>query len=630
MPSVKASIDNKSWNEIDSILIQKWPQEPLLLRNKFQLANMAPFVKATTSMALLQSTPKVRKAWYPSEIVSCDTNALLFLLEDPLQLLPSAPQATFDASRQKDNSHCLLGTRVDVLQEIRNWADGKNDETYIFWLSGWAGTGKSTVARTVAYEYHRKGCLGANFFFSRDEADVSHAGKFFTSIAVQLAANFPALGNLIRKAVSSNRDVASKLPKVQWKLLIHEPLSKLGAGVLQQPLVLVIDALDECDNDNDIKGILELLFEAKALETIQLRIFVTSRPETPIQLKFRNLPGIHHQDLILHNIPRETVDKDILTFFEDEFRVIRDESDDLPLDWPGKEHIDKLVSSAHGLFIYAVTVCRFIAKGIQDFPADSLLRLILPDESMTNISPQRSGNITTQESPTKELDEMYTQVLEHSLKSAQKDKEQLTAIFRQVVGAIVVLFDPLSLIAIARLLDMDNETIKKRFYRLRSILEVPARQERPIRLLHPSFRDFLLDKQRCRGHFWVDEKKAHEALAESCPRLMSKNLRRDICDLRVPHAIASKVNSSWIEKCLPADVQYACRYWLQHLQRAQIDPYNHRQVHEFFQKDFLHWLEALSLIGKISEGGHMVTELSKHQSTLQVSDTVKSHHYLRH
>ena|ERR1700733_3138706 len=81
---------------------------------------------------------------------------------------------------------CLPHTRVDILKQIVEWADGGN-ERCIFWLNGTAGTGKSTIARTVARKYHDQGRLEASFFFSRGAGDVSHAGKFFTSITVQLA-----------------------------------------------------------------------------------------------------------------------------------------------------------------------------------------------------------------------------------------------------------------------------------------------------------------------------------------------------------------------------------------------------------------------------------------------------------
>jgi hypothetical protein len=486
-------------------------------------------------------------------------------------------------------------------------------------LSGWAGTGKSTLARTVAREYYNRGRLGASFFFSRGKEDVSHAGEFFTSIAIQLAGHSPALGDLIRKAISSNPHVASQVRRDQWKLLILEPLSKLEAGSLQQPLVLVIDALDECDGDNDIRGILQLFSKVKTLGTVGLRIFVTSRPETPIRLGFHNMPGILHQDLILHEIPQGTVDNDILVFLEYKFGIIRDESYGLPPHWPGQKYIDKLVLSAHGLFIYAATICRFIEESIQDFPADNLLRLILPDEGLTSALPGDIRNINTFESPTKELDMMYTQVLEHSFKNVRhpKNKEQLAAIFRQVVGTIVILFDPLSLTAISRLLNMDDEIIKKRLERLRSVLEVPNRQEHAIRLLHPSFRDFLLDDKRCCSQqFWVEEKKAHGFLAEYCVRLMSGQLRKDISRLHTPGVLAKDVQGDTIKHCLPAELQYACTYWVRHLQRCETSLFDNGPVHVFLCEHLLHWIEALSLIGKTSEGVHAIASL---ESIVKVS-----------
>jgi hypothetical protein len=72
------------------------------------------------------------------------------------------------------------------LEQIRTLADG-DDGSYVFWLSGLAGTEKSAIARTIAREYWDKGCLVASFFSSTGPEDVRHAGKFVATIAVQLA-----------------------------------------------------------------------------------------------------------------------------------------------------------------------------------------------------------------------------------------------------------------------------------------------------------------------------------------------------------------------------------------------------------------------------------------------------------
>ncbi|KAH7397941.1 hypothetical protein BKA64DRAFT_745489 [Cadophora sp. MPI-SDFR-AT-0126] len=111
-----------------------------------------------------------------------------------LDCLPFATDAQFNSFDRQDKVICLPDTRVDLLQEIYDWADGQ-DERCLFWLNGMAGTGKSTIAHTIARKYFEEERLGASFFFSRGGGDVSHASKFLTSIAVQLTDNIPSNPN---------------------------------------------------------------------------------------------------------------------------------------------------------------------------------------------------------------------------------------------------------------------------------------------------------------------------------------------------------------------------------------------------------------------------------------------------
>ena len=129
--------------------------------------------------------------------------------EDPLSLLPSVKSAPFNSYNHQHKPTCLQDTRVDLLQGIYDWADGTDgqDERCIFWLNSLAGTGKSTVSRTVARRYNEQKRLGASFFFSK--GDVSNAGKFFTSLAVQLADSVPSLRTYIGDAVRERSDIAS-------------------------------------------------------------------------------------------------------------------------------------------------------------------------------------------------------------------------------------------------------------------------------------------------------------------------------------------------------------------------------------------------------------------------------------
>lgn len=163
---------------------------------------------------------------------------------------------------------------------------------------------------------------------------------------------------------------------------------------------------------------------------------------------------------------------------------------------------------------------------------------------------------------------------------------------KHTLGSLVVLLSPLSTFSLSRLLCLPKEDVDATFNDLYAILDIPEDPTRQLRLHHPSFRDFLLNKDRC-GDFWVDEKEAHQILATGCIRLMSQTLKKDICDMHAPGTRASQVESSRLQVYIPHEVQYACVYWVQHLQRSGSQIYDGEEAHQFLQAHLLHWLEAL-------------------------------------
>src|SRR4051812_11587087 len=191
--------------------------------------------------------------------------------------LPTAKGASFDSHMEEHNSTCLPDTRTELLHQIQRWANDNNSKS-IFWLSGAAGTGKSTIARTVARTFAEHQQLGASFFFKRGEGERGNATLFFTTIATQLLIRVPEIGPGIKKAIDANPAISEKALKDQFEKLILQPLLEL-ARLPASTLLIVIDALDECEQDNDIRAILQLLSRSKVLKSVSLRILVTSRPE---------------------------------------------------------------------------------------------------------------------------------------------------------------------------------------------------------------------------------------------------------------------------------------------------------------------------------------------------------------
>jgi hypothetical protein len=512
--------------------------------------------------------------------------------------LPYAEDAPFNSYTKRHDSTCLENTRIEVLREIYEWAEGRDDRC-IFWLSGLAGTGKSTIARTVARKYFDQKDLGASFFFSRGGGDVGHARKFVASIALQLASSIPGIEQYICEAVTEHKVIASQSLRDQWQRLIIRPLSKLkSSNSSPSSYVLIVDALDECDNENDIRTILQLLTEARMLETVRLRVFLTSRPEIPMRHGFYHIPEAKHEDFVLHNIAPDIVNHDISIFVEYNLEVIRQERS-LEAGWPGIEGIRTLVQNASGLFIWAATACRFIHEGKKRQAIKNRLSSVL----------QSNSSITE---PEKHLNEIYITVLGHSIppKSSDEEKEEFFSKLRNILGSIVVLLSPLSTHCLSTLLRISREDVDETLEDLHAILDIPKDQIRPLHLHHPSFRDFLLNKDRCTdSNFWVDEKQAHQTLADSCIWLMSNSLWQDVCGQQAPGTLVTDVKSSRIKHGLPPDVQYACLYWIQHLQKSGAQLQDNDQVHQFLQEHLLHWFEALGWMGNVSEGIHAIISL---------------------
>ncbi len=253
---------------------------------------------------------------------------------------------------------CLENTRQGVLEQIERWAESE-DEKRIYWLKGMAGTGKSTIALTVARRYAKSGRLGASFFFARGGGDLASTGKFAMTIAEQLASNSPECRKGIRNAIASTPRIRSLGLYSQWEKLVLGPLSQLDGGVFPDPIVIVVDALDECNNEDDVSLLIKCLAAASSIKSVALRIFVTSRPEQPIKLGFTDISPDTHRDFILHDVEQSIVDQDLTLFYQHAL-ARTDRWYHLNSSLLSNETIEKFVKRSSGLFIHAVTVCRFI------------------------------------------------------------------------------------------------------------------------------------------------------------------------------------------------------------------------------------------------------------------------------
>ncbi|KAK9413356.1 putative Vegetative incompatibility protein HET-E-1 [Seiridium unicorne] len=301
---------------------------------------------------------------------------------EALNKLPVVEGAAFDSHAQEHETTCLEDTRVDLLREISQWVQnprGKN----VFWLNGMAGTGKSTISRTIAQFGAADNQLGASYFFKRGENDRSSVAKLFSTIAAQMVSKRPAMASYVLEVLNSESMVLQKPMQKQLGSLILDPLSKLAKATgMDGAIPIVIDALDECEREDDVKVLIKLFCELQQPQPFRLKFLVTSRPDLPIRLGFQAVEG-NYQDLILHEIYEPIIEHDIRVYIRHQLRHIKEcydksvpEPRRLPSAWPTESDTETLVHMAVPLFIFAATSCRFIADRRIGNPEEQLIEIL--------------------------------------------------------------------------------------------------------------------------------------------------------------------------------------------------------------------------------------------------------------
>lgn len=516
-----------------------------------------------------------------------------------LDKLRYARGATFDASGQVHRA-CHRATRVELLRDIHGWAQNPQSKS-IFWLCGMAGTGKSTISMTISQwltDQVQSSALqlGASFFFKRGEGDRGSAAWLIPTIVRQLVMKVPNLDVAVAKVLASCPDICDKGPAEQFRMLLLKPLQEVSLTTGNVPItVIVIDALDECENKTDIRTLLQLWSMLPQVANVNLKLFLTSRPEEPFRHGFKKMDGNIHHDIALHDVPLPVIRHDIRAFLEHEFTRIREDHNEVSLsatqlsrDWPGDDALEELTNTANPLFIVAATICRFIDEPPMD-----------PREQLSTILQIRKTGRLSQ------MRQTYMPILDQWKARAATEMNEIDVYkdFQTIVGAIVMLAEPLSIMSLATLLDKPIAVITARLRSLHSVLQVPTDEAGSVRPLHLSFSEFLSSEELQNHPFSIDSATTHSMLLAQCLQLLSgdNGLHENMCNLPYPGYLRQDVASDTIQRKLSPTMQYACRYWVHHALHGGLKINDDHRVYLFLRIHFLHWLEALSLLNRLTD-----------------------------
>ena len=139
------------------------------------------------------------------------------LVESEDRLHQVTATAAFHNSEERlDPPKCHPNTRLAVLSEIMKWIKWEGDlHSFVMWVYGPAGAGKSAIAQTIAEICDKEMILLATFFFSRNDPSRSNIKPLIATIAYQITLNLPDVRNAILGAVERDPLIFSKSLTVQ-------------------------------------------------------------------------------------------------------------------------------------------------------------------------------------------------------------------------------------------------------------------------------------------------------------------------------------------------------------------------------------------------------------------------------
>jgi len=478
--------------------------------------------------------------------------------------------------RHGERKGCLKGTRGAVLDRIELWARDFSRPP-VYWLNGLAGTGKSTIAKTIAERFFAGGHLGASFFCSRDSEDWRNLHFIFPTLAIQLARKYTRFRSILTRLIQRDPGIAYESLYNQMEKLIVQPLNQSKIST-----TIVVDALDECKDEEPASAILSVL--GRLMSKIpKVKFFLTGRPEPRISNGFR-LPLLAKMTdmFVLHEVEPSQVDSDVRLFFKHSFSelVVRRGLDD----WPTEEQLGRLCERAAGLFVYAAATFKFVDNNRRN--PKTQLDLLL-----------QSQNIGAHEG--KSLDSLYTSILQEAFDD--DDPESTRSVFATVILAV----NPLSPSTIAALLGFDTEDVIPLLSSINSLLILQEDADYHVRPFHKSFPDFVTDPNRCTNQrFHISPPVHHLQLLINCLGLMNRTLEKNVC--RLPDGVANSDVSDLkerTEKYIDPALRYACLSWHLHLIDADTIPVHTPAItptlHQFLGEKFLCWLEVLSVLGAV-------------------------------
>ncbi|KAJ6551887.1 WD40-repeat-containing domain protein, partial [Mycena capillaripes] len=492
--------------------------------------------------------------------------------------------ARYNAPNTPDK--CMEGTRVDIIQDIIARLTAPSDPSQrIVMLSGSAGTGKSTIAKTVASILaEERHILAASFFFSRNYTERRELKGLPLTLAYQLADYNADFKNILVKFLDEDHTgILDADPKLQFQRLVVDLLAQVSTS--EKLWVICLDALDECGQD---RGQIFLRWLSDNIMRIPAYVcfFLTGRPDVPSYLKHDSLCLSMHKT-ILDKTDRDIVGKDIRKYVE---QSLDGSSWTVRSPWkPQVYEVDEITRRADGLFVFAATAVRYICAGLP------------------KVNPQKSLDYLLKGIALVDLDKLYFHIVSDAIPNPSEMDPRAQDSYNvsmRILSTILELLEPMNPKDLAVLLDLDEDSVRETLTPLSAVIHAP--ETGAVQILHLSFREFMTSQKsklcKERADLLCGTEKQKQDFASKVLQTMQTELKFNICDLPTSHLKNNEMPGlqEKLDTCTPKYIRYCCCFWADHLAAVPINAENSGMANRFLETKCLFWLEVLSLLGMIS------------------------------
>ncbi|KAF8703619.1 WD40 repeat-like protein, partial [Rhizoctonia solani] len=503
--------------------------------------------------------------------LQCDFND--DLLNKWLEAFNPVRQAEYNSilARAVHRHECSQGTSDEILSQIDTWLNDPGQPA-ILWMTGLAGSGKTTIAYTLSERLERQNLLAASFFCTHGFTNCRDTARIIPTVAYQLARRSTLFHSTLADILCEAPDFESLSVEQQFQRFIQGPL-ELAYGSLTESFVVVVDGLEECTDTTGVESIYHLLGNVK----LPLRVFITSRQQGHITLP-QLVPDKDYLALDLSSIDPMSVQTDIACYFQNELAPMILSSIQL----------SQLIDQCDYSFVNAVYISRYINSG--NHRSDVFERLQL-------VTQRKSNSVKKHVEISKSREAVLNCLWKEDVPNHKTED------VRAILQTILCVMKPTSMpvvIALAGISDSDRALAA--FYLLESII-IQSEENCPTSVLELSFSDFVFDRNWPEPRL-CDVVVQNQLLAERCFFVMEKELRFNICDIEssfIPDQQLEDLEGR-IEKNISPSLAYACRSWGTHLALAAPSVVLEALLEQFIRFSLLFWLEVINLRQEVQTG----------------------------